>query len=148
MRARGAAVLALLCLTAGCAGDVAVDAYPTEPGTDVDCGSLLADVPRTVAGLERLEVDDRIAAAWGSPAVVLRCGVERPEALEPTSPCSEVAGVGWFGETTASGFLFTTIGRSFHVSVEVPREYDPAADVLVDLAGTIKRHDPVEKPCV
>ena len=150
MQARRVAVLASLTalVLGGCAGKVAVDAYPTEPGTGLDCAALLADVPPTVAGLGRIEVDDSIAAAWGDPAVILRCGVERPETLEATSPCSEVAGVDWFGEKTASGYAFTTIGRAFFVSVEVPREHEPAADVLVDLAPTVKKHDPVEKPCI
>jgi hypothetical protein len=59
-----------------------------------------------------------------------------------------VTGVGWFTESTSDGYLFTTIGREFNVSVEVPHVYDPEADALVDLADSISRHDPVVKPCV
>ena len=34
-----------------------------------------------------------MAAAWGDPAVVLRCGVPKPDALKRTSACFEVDGV-------------------------------------------------------
>ena len=143
----GGGLLLSLLLT-GCAGSVDVDEYPTVKGTEIDCKALLADVPRTVADQERLDVPGRVAAAWGDPAIVLRCGVEKPDALTPTSRCFEVNEVGWLAETTADGYLFTTIGRAFHVSAEVPKTYDPAADALADLASTVKKHDPERDPCL
>ena len=143
----GGGLLLTLLLT-GCAGSVDVDEYPTVQGTGVDCKALLADVPRQVADQENFDVPGRIAAAWGDPAIILRCGVEKPEALTPSSRCFDVSGVGWLAETTADGYLFTTIGRAFHVSVEVPKTYDPAADALADLASSVKKHDPEKEPCV
>ena len=143
----GGGLLLTLLLT-GCAGSVDVDEYPTVKGTEVDCQALLADVPRTIADQERFDVPGRIAAAWGDPAIILRCGVEKPDALTPTSRCFEVNDVDWLAETTADGYLFTTIGRAFHVSVEVPKTYDPAADALADLASTVKKHDPARDPCL
>ncbi len=139
---------ALLALLAGCAGSFDVDEYPTVKGTKVDCEALIADVPRNVAGQQNLDVPGRVAAAWGDPAIILRCGVEKPEALKPTSRCFDVSDVGWLAETTADGYLFTSIGRTFNVSVEVPKAYDPAADALADLASTVKKHDPEKEPCV
>lgn len=133
---------------AGCGSGVSVDAYPTEPGTSINCKSLLADRPLKVAGQDNRLVDGGNASAWGDPAIILRCGVEKPEGLGPAARCDMVDGVGWFTETTADGFLFTTIGRDFHVSVEVPGDYEPAADALADLADSVARHDPVDKPCV
>ncbi len=140
--------LLLALLLSSCAGGVHVDEYPTVKGTDVDCKALLADVPRSVADQQNVDVPGRVAAAWGDPAIILRCGVEKPEALVPSSRCFEVSDVGWFAETTADGYLFTTIGRAFHVSVEVPKTYDPAADALADLASSVKKHDPEKEPCV
>ncbi len=142
------ASLLLALSAAGCGGTFDVDEYPTVRGTELDCKALLADTPRRVAGQHALEVADRVAAAWGDPPIVLRCGVEEPAALKPTSQCFDVNGVGWLAETTADGYLFTTIGRSFHVSLEVPKAYDPAADALADVASTVKKHDPEEQPCV
>ena len=62
--------------------------------------------------------------------------------------CDRVAGVGWVSETTSEGCLCSTIGRDLYVSVEVPHDYSPEADALVDLSDSIGRHDPVVKPCV
>jgi hypothetical protein len=142
----GGGLLLTLVLT-GCS-TASVDEYPTVEGTEVDCKALLADVPRSVADQDNVDVPGRIAAAWGDPPIILRCGVEKPDALTPSSRCFEVSDVGWLAETTADGYLFTTIGRAFHVSVEVPKAYDPAADALADLAPTIKKHDPERDPCV
>lgn len=148
MRGRVLAAVAVAALLAGCSSGVQVDTYPTEDGTELSCRSLLADAGHPVAGQESRLVKDGVAAAWGDPPIVLRCGVERPEALRQTSRCDVVDGVGWFTEDVAGGLLFTTIGRRFYVSVEVPEEYQPAADALVDLAGLVKRHDPVVRDCV
>ncbi len=93
-------------------------------------------------------VEGRLAGAWGDPPIVLRCGVEKPAALKPTSTCHDVNGVGWLAEQQPDGWLFTTIGRALYVSVEVPAEHEPAADALADLADVIGRHVPVTRPCV
>lgn len=148
--ARRLAVAGLtLAAVAGCSSAVQVDPYPTAEGTDVDCRALIADAPALVADLPQRRVEDaRIGAAWGDPAVVLRCGVDEPEAFEPTSRCEVVGDIDWFSEDTADGYLFTTVGRSVNVSVEVPAVHDPPADVLVDLADTVARHSLEEKPCV
>ena len=143
----GGGVLLTLLLS-GCAGSVDVDEYPTVAGTEVDCQALMADAPRRVADQDRLDVPDQVAAAWGDPAIILRCGVEKPAALTASSRCFDVNDVGWLAESTADGYLFTTIGRTFHVSVEVPKSYDPAADALADLAASVKKHDPEKAPCV
>ncbi|MCW2770343.1 MAG: hypothetical protein JWR27_1776 [Aeromicrobium sp.] len=136
-----------LLLVAGCSRGLDVDAYPTERGTRLDCKAMNADAPRKVAGEDSILVADDNAVAWGAPPIILRCGVERPAALLPTSQCFLVDGVDWFAETTADGYLFTTIGRRFFVSVEVPKEYDPAADALADVADAVEKHDPSVAPC-
>lgn len=142
------AALGVVLLTAGCGSGVSVDEYPTEPGTSVNCKGLLADDPLTVADQKSRRVGNGNAAAWGDPAIILRCGVEKPAGLGPATRCDMVKGVGWFTESTADGYLFTTIGREFYVSVEVPHEYAPEADALADLADAVARHDPVSRPCV
>jgi len=136
---------ALLC--AGC-GALHVDAYPTAPDTQTDCVGLYNDVPRTVAGQDERRVEDDLAVAWGDPPIILRCGVEKPEQLSPDARCDMVDGIGWFTQEDDDGYLFTTIGRQYYVSVEVPSDYDPAADALVDLGDVIGRHDPEVDPCV
>lgn len=138
---------ALLLAAAGCSRGLDVDTYPTEPGSSVDCKALYADAPQRVDGEDSILVAGDNALAWGAPPIVLRCGVDKPKDLTRTSQCFLVDGVDWFAETTADGYLFTTIGREHFVSVEVPREHDPAADALADLAGTVKKHVPSVRPC-
>ena len=124
-----------------------MDTYPTERGTTVDCKALFADGPLKVSGQNQVPVDDRNASAWGDPAIILRCGVGKPEALTRTSACYPVRGVNWFAEKTADGYLFTTIGRQFYVSMEVPGVYNPEADALADVADAITKHDPQVTDC-
>ncbi len=141
-------LLPALLLLAGCSSGLVVDTYPTEPDTDANCAALYADGAPVVAGQKQVLVKGSKATAWGDPAIILRCGVETPAALLPTSRCDMVADVGWFTEELADGYLFTTIGREFNISVEVPGAYDPAADALVDIAPSVLKHDPVVKECV
>ena len=141
-------LLPALLLLAGCSSGVVVDTYPTAPRTDADCDALYADGAQKVAGQKQVLVKGTKATAWGAPAIILRCGVTTPDGLKPTSRCDMVADVGWFTEKIADGYLFTTIGRRFHISGEVPGEYDPAADALVDIAPSVLKHDPVVKECV
>ncbi|HET7173971.1 MAG TPA: DUF3515 domain-containing protein [Nocardioidaceae bacterium] len=139
-------------LLAGCAASSAPVAVtpPTPAGVAArDCRALLAGLPSSVGGQPRRDVSpsDALAAAWGAPPIVLRCGVRRPASLRPTSACPTVDGVGWLARRQASGWVFTTIGRSAYVEVTVPRRYAPAGDALADLAGAIKRHTAYRHPC-
>jgi len=143
-----AAALAGVLLT-GCQGSdsVRVDTYPTTTSSALDCAALLGDLPPKVAGQPRRLVDGKIAGAWGDPPIILRCGVEKPASLKPTSPCHEISGVGWLAERQSDGYLFTTIGRKHYVSLEVPGDYAPEADALADVADLIARHLPVTRAC-
>ena len=135
-------------ILAACQVSVNVDAYPTTKGSALDCRGLLNDLPPTVAGQKRRLVEGTLAGAWGDPPIVLRCGVEKPPALKPTSTCHDVNGVGWLAERQSDGWLFTTIGRKLYVSVEVPSDHQPAADALADVADVVGRHVPVTRACV
>jgi len=137
----------LAALLGGCSSAVEV-AGPTR-GPD-ECTALLRALPDTVDGQSRRDVEPPqvLAAAWGDPAIVVRCGVPTPAALSPSSSCAEVNGVGWFAERRADAYRFTTIGRSTNVQVQVPYDYRPAADPLVDLASAVRAHVPELQPCV
>jgi len=98
----------------------------------------MADLPQTVAGAT-LNDHDTTVATWGDPHIVLRCGVDKPAGLHPTSPCDVVNDGGWFSEQIDDGWRFTTIGRAGNIEVTVPTSYAPQADALVDLSAAIKK---------
>jgi len=145
--ANAGAVACLLLLAAGCTTSVEVDA-PELSGPDAAaCADLVDGLPDKVADELRRPVapDDRSAAAWGDPPIVLGCGVPRPGDFDDLSTCQITNGVAWFipdeqitGD--AVDIVMTTIGRSPGVEVRIPAEYFPPADTMVDLARSVKRH--------
>ncbi len=102
------------------------------------CARVAAALPGTLAGAERRTVTPAAptTAAWGDPPIVLRCGVPRPAALQPTSVLADVDGVSWFPEQLTAGSLFTTYGRQAYVEVAIPQDYQPAT-VLGELAAAV-----------
>lgn len=149
-------------LTTGCGASTDLRVEPPEPPDEAAaaaCEALVDALPDRLHQQERRDIEpaDQSSAAWGSPAIVLRCGVEEPAALEPTSPCFEVSNVGWLatqdGEPAEMGgglegtVTFTSIGREAYVEVDVPDDYQPAADVLAELADPVDAAVPETSPC-
>lgn len=144
---RFAAIFAAAVVLAACGGDLSTE-YETDDATLRTCEALYDDAPAEVAGQARRGAAETRALAWGTDAIVMRCGVTAPAGLTRSSRCDVVAEVGWFTEQRDDSLLFTTIGREVFVSVEVPRAYEPAADALVDLADTVVANNEVVTPCV
>ncbi len=126
-----------------------MDVEPTQPGADAAaCERLVDGLPETVADQERREVEDAAAttaAAWGDPAIVLRCGVGEPASFDRFSACQIVNGVAWYIPDeqitgSATDITMTTIGRKPGVEVAIPADYFPPAATMVDLAAALKRH--------
>ena len=137
----------LLVLT-GCSAAVTLD-EPVPTGEAVAaCDRLMAALPDQLLGQVRREVSPgRYAAAWGSPTITLRCGVERPAAMVPGVSCFTANGVDWFPEAADGGSIFTAIGRAALLEVRVPQRYQPPGDALIDLAPVITAHDPDQGGC-
>jgi hypothetical protein len=114
------------------------------------CRALLDAVPASVADQPARETDpeDGWGAAWGDPAIVLRCGVEPPEGFDAVATCTSVEGIDWYipdSEPTEppeaeGGVTMTTVHREPAVEVRLPDEHWPPAATLVDLADTIRQH--------
>jgi Protein of unknown function (DUF3515) len=123
-------------------GPVRVAAPPALPRADATCAKLLGALPRQLAGASPRPVSDapHRVVAWGSPAIVLRCGVERPRALTPTSQLLGIEGVDWVYDDSAATTVWTTTSLSFYVEVRVPAKYrDRAAtEILNPLAAPLK----------
>lgn len=127
---------------------------PTGSAADT-CAALVEALPDTVDGAERREVEpaDAPAAAWGHPAIVLRCGVQMPEEYDDYAMCHETNDVGWFiPDELVTGspeaITMTTIGRDVNIEVALPVEHFPPANAMVDLAAAIKQTTEEVDGCV
>lgn len=130
---------------AGCGfGAVDVTPHEPEPGSADVCAALHDALPDTVDDAVRRDVDPSsdYVAAWGQPAIVLRCGVPMPAAYRPDAQLFDVEGVGWLAEEGEGGMFFTAADREVLVEVAVPGDYAPEANVLADLADAILGTDP------
>ncbi|WP_285493287.1 DUF3515 domain-containing protein [Actinomadura sp. NBRC 104425] len=140
VRARGAA-LALLpaaLLLSGCgAGAVQVPVPTPDAATARLCAGLR--LPEKVHGQQRRDTtpESPLTAAWGSPAIALRCGVPRPAGLRPDSQLMTINGVDWFGVPADRPVTFTAVARQAYVEVTVPAKYAPPGDVLIELGSAI-----------
>lgn len=117
------------------------------------CSALVEALPKRVSDQPRRESEGSpLGAAWGDPAIVLRCGVGTPRGYDQFSACQVANGLGWFvpeEEMADQGrdVVMTTIERSPRVEVVVPAEYRPPDAVMVDLAEAIKQHTRLVKRC-
>ncbi|GAA2459138.1 DUF3515 domain-containing protein [Streptomyces glaucus] len=146
----GASALALPIAVAGCssADDRASAAVPS-PDAEVAkvCRNLDKVLPAKVDGESRGDPEpaSALTAGWGSPAIILRCGVPRPAAMNDSGADGvEVNGVGWLLEKLDGGaFRFTTTLRTAYVEVTVPEERTAGGMApLVDLAPAVEEAIP------
>ena len=109
------------------------------PSAVEPCAALIKALPQTVHGLTKRPTDPAspYTAAWGDPAITLRCGVPAPPELNPTSDTAEVDGVAWLPIELTHGYRFVTTGRVAYVEVDVPDAYAPEVNALVDLAAPV-----------
>jgi hypothetical protein len=94
-----------------------------------ECAALIHALPATLAN-GRTPLHSRqlakpvppATAVWGSgdePAV-LRCGIERPPELKPTSELLEVDGVQWFQESSGGLTTWYAVDRAATVALTLP----------------------------
>ncbi|MFF4900669.1 DUF3515 domain-containing protein [Streptomyces sp. NPDC001068] len=140
-RPSGLPVLAVLMIaTAGCSSaDDPPSAAVPRPGAAVAklCRNLDEGLPKRVEKLARRDPEPAsvLTAGWGNPAIILRCGVERPAKMaDPEADGVEVDGVGWLLEQQPDkSFHFTTTLRKAYVEVTIPAER--TGDGLAPLAN-------------
>jgi hypothetical protein len=105
------------------------------------CRKLAAVLPATIGdGLKSRKVtpSSPYLHAWGSPGVVLRCGVGYPPNFNATSLTGTVDGIFWFPTQAADVVIYTTVQRTPRVSVAVPSHYSQSFDLLTSLSAAIK----------
>ncbi|GAA3390418.1 DUF3515 domain-containing protein [Streptomyces roseoviridis] len=144
-----AASAVLLLAVAGCSSPDAKASVPVPrpPAAEAAfCRALAKELPGAVAGLERTgtEPESELTAAWGDAAIVLRCGVPRPEKMSDPQSLGIVAdGVRWLLEQReGDGPRFTTTYRKAYVEVTLDERYAHDIGPLTDLAAPVRRAVP------
>ncbi|MEU9699632.1 DUF3515 domain-containing protein [Streptomyces sp. NPDC047981] len=144
-----AASLLVLLTAAGCSSTDAGASVPvpSPPAAEAAlCQALAKELPDTVAGLDRKdpEPDSDLTAGWGDGAIVLRCGVPRPEKMsDPQSQGLSVGGVRWMLEPReGDGPRFTSVYRETYVEVSLAERYAHDAGPLADFAAPVKKAVP------
>ena len=148
-----AGVVALVALTSAACGGVDVPETSVSAAGREACESVVKALPERVADQSRRETSGNpLGAAWGDPAIVLRCGVGTPEGYDKLAACQTINDLDWFVpekmiEDQDADVVMTTIGRKPAVEVTVPASYRPPDAVLVDVSSAIKQHTQVTRRC-
>jgi hypothetical protein len=141
------ALLAAATLTACADEPITLDTPPVSAEDLAACQAFLDDVPRRLDGEERRKVNpaSALGAAWGDPAIVVRCGVGVPAEFDQFAHCEVANDVGWFVPEDViadqdADATFTAVGFRPIVSVELPHDYRPegGAAVIAELAAVVK----------
>ncbi len=114
------------------------------------CRDLHGQLPEKVDGLKRTDPGpaSELTAGWGDPAIILRCGVERPpEMIDPEyakKNSVRVNDVAWLLQKHDDGsYTFTTGARLAYVEVTLPEERTgDGLGPLTDFAEPIKKTVP------
>lgn len=156
-RRRGAApaawASATLLLVAACSpATVDIPAPALDDDEAAACARLVRALPDRLADQERRGPDVAHGAAWGDPAVVLRCGVDEPAGFDELSTCQVVNDVAWYiPQEQVAGepvdILMTTVGRRPNVEVSIPEEYFPPAAAMAQLSDALLEHSTEVEPC-
>lgn len=140
-----AALLAGSALLAGCGDQAHVDGFHVESADRGACREIVAALPDTVAGESRRDVSgSAYAAAWGDPAIVLRCGPPLPADVA-TDPCITRDGIGWSvpadqADGEGDEVVMTLVFRTPVLQVRLPGEYRPhgPGEVMADLDEVVR----------
>ena len=139
-----------LLLTACSTGPVEVLTPDLDDADRAACEAFTADLPTSIADQpERdLEPADALGAAYGDPAIVVRCGVSVPDDFdEAVSSCEVANGVGWYVppaqfDDQDADVTLTAAGFRPVVEVSVPGTYRPdgTAAAIAQLAAAVDEH--------
>ena len=101
------------------------------------CERLLKALPRTLAkdvSTRPVTPVSGTTAAWGEPAVVLRCGVAKGNPLDDPV---ELDGVRWVVHDDGAAHRWTTLDRAAPVEVVVPDSYGSQAELVISLSSAL-----------
>ncbi|MFG3494636.1 DUF3515 domain-containing protein [Streptomyces sp. NPDC047928] len=147
--AAAAAATVVVLAAAGCLPtDAQAPVAVPSPSAEVAavCRALYQELPKTVAGLDRSDPEpgSELTAGWGDGAIVLRCGVPRPDRMsDPQAQAVEADGVDWLLERReGTGPRFTTTYRTAYVEVSLDERFAHDAGPLTAFAGPVEKTVP------
>ncbi len=132
-------------------------AVPTTTGSVTQqCAALSRTLPATLMGLSKRATTPSSpnTAAWGDPAVTLRCGAGLPGVLDPHSKDynpegdnvsgAEVGGVCWVSVYNQAdrSFTFSSANQYAIVEVHVPADYSGKQSPISELAPAVAKASP------
>ena len=109
------------------------------------CARLVNYLPPTLDGHDSRVTDPRtpLVHVWGSPPIVMRCGVAVPSGYDPGSALSTtVNGVRWFQHNGDDAVTWTAVRERANIELVVPHAYEGQGGFLVELASSIKQTIP------
>ena len=128
---------------------VSIDAPVLADADFKACRALVTKVPQKLTGLDRRLVDGKhsaaeVAAAWGDPAVRMRCGVE-----EVTVPKSgevyRLGAVCWYADANKHRTIWTTVDREQPVELTVPATHKQPGQLAQALSKPVaKKIEPIK----
>ena len=95
---------------------------PLSAGQQQACQQLISALPTDLGDLPARPVDSPspYVAAWGEPAVTLRCGVARPPSFVATADVQQINWVSWFAERRGPTTAWVVVDRPVYVEVLAP----------------------------
>lgn len=134
-------------------GPLSVPPVPAPEAGSPACAEVLAALPdELVIGDDRVprrELADpapQATVAWGDAdhdPVTLRCGIDAPAELTPTSPLAEVSGVGWLELNEGGDTTWLAADRPVHVALTTPE--GTGTGTLQDVSAILRERLP-ERP--
>ena len=115
---------------------------PLSAGQQQACQQLISALPTDLGDLPARPVDSPspYVAAWGEPAVTLRCGVARPPSFVATADVQQINGVSWFAERRGPTTAWVVVDRPVYVEVLAPAAAAsaPVARLSTAVAAALK----------
>ncbi|MEV0133041.1 DUF3515 family protein [Dactylosporangium sp. NPDC050688] len=113
---------------------------PPAPERASQCQALIGRLPANLLEAAHRPVaapEDRFAAAFGAPPIVVRCDAAK-RAVDRTDLVYLVSGTCWATQPAGNSTTWTTIDRDIAVSVSVPNHYSSQGQYIEGLAGAVR----------
>jgi Protein of unknown function (DUF3515) len=128
-----------------------VQVPPVTPEADAACPALMKTLPLELSGNQsrRVKSDTPYAYAWGDPAIVLICGVERPAGFVTGAATIQINGVQFYVDTSdPDTTVWTAVDRPVYVQISLPASVDsaPVTALTPQIAAALPFQDPRPGP--